>query len=211
MDKTLTVRNLLIESKVETNVHAQIARLKEMSSELKRLSKNVKTISTLTENASTTFVNTNLKECSRLFKMAKSNLVDARDGSNIVEAHESLKTAYRCMNDIENMVHEIEESLHDVLDIIEEDQKYHISESVEYEEVYFAQEHEAEEVLNIIDQKGEHAALEYMKQWHYPGEHMTRPDPGYGSDDEVFEKDGYILSYNPRIGYAGLVHRVEER
>lgn len=207
---TLTIRNLLMESRVSENLSSQVNRLKELSNNLKSLSENVKTIKSLNESSSnSTLANDSLKECARLFKEAKKNLSEAKESSNIVEVHNSLRIAYNCMNDIDDLRFEIEESLHGILDIIEESEK-NLIESVEYEDVFFVQGHEADEILELINTKGERAALEYMKQWHYPGEHMTRPEPGHGSDDEIFQRDGYILSYNPRIGYAGLVYRLEE-
>lgn len=73
-----------------------------------------------------------------------------------------------------------------------------------YEDVVFMQDEEAEEPLNILNTQGEDAAMEYLKQWHNPGQHMGRNNLGHGSNDEIYEKDGYIMSWNSRIGYIGL-------
>lgn len=82
-----------------------------------------------------------------------------------------------------------------------------ISESTDldkYENVVFAQDEEANEPLEILNNKGKDAALEYLKQWHQPGSHMGSDSLDYGSDDYTYEKDGYIMSWNPHIGYIGL-------
>lgn len=73
-----------------------------------------------------------------------------------------------------------------------------------YEDVVFIQGEEAEEPLRILDDEGEEAALNYLKQWHNPGQHMGSAELGHGTSDKTFEKDGYIMSWNPRIGYIGL-------
>ena len=73
-----------------------------------------------------------------------------------------------------------------------------------YENVVFLQGDEAFQPLEILDSKGKDAALEYLKQWHYPGEHEGMQELGHGTGDKVYEKDGYIMSWNPYIGYIGL-------
>lgn len=88
-----------------------------------------------------------------------------------------------------------------------EDLYYDEPKDYEYEEVVFMQDHESEEALRILDEDGVDAALEYLKQWHNPGEHMTRDEPGHGSEDKTYEKDNYIMSWNPYIEYIGLVYK----
>lgn len=79
-----------------------------------------------------------------------------------------------------------------------------------YEEVVFIQnQDEAEEPLRILDEQGRDAALEYLKQWHYPGEHMRTDTIGAGSSDDVYEKDGYIMVWNNQLGYIGLEYDTE--
>ena len=209
----LTVRNLLVESKIRDNLTLQVERLNELSGELKELTENYKTMTGLMEsNDYLTESETSLKEAIRLFKLARKSLNEAKEhDEDLVKVNESVKFANKCMNDIEDLVeYEVKSYMHEALDLVESAEKKSLNEGVEYEDVFFAQGDDADEILEIIQQKGERAALEYMKQWHYPGEHMTRSEPGHGADDETFEKDGYILSYNPRIGYAGLVYRQED-
>lgn len=78
----------------------------------------------------------------------------------------------------------------------------------EFENVVFMQGDDAEEALGILDNQGEEAAAEHLKQWHYPGEHETREDLGQGTQDTVREfpeGDGtYYLVYNKPLGYIGL-------
>jgi len=73
-----------------------------------------------------------------------------------------------------------------------------------YENVVFLQGDEAYEPLERLDREGEDAALEYLKQWHYPGEHEGARELLHGRSDKTYEKDGYTMSWNPNIGYIGL-------
>ena len=73
-----------------------------------------------------------------------------------------------------------------------------------YEDVVFLQGDEAFEPLERLDREGPEAALEYLKQWHYPGEHQGSQDLKHGADDKTFEKDGYTMTWNPRLDYIGL-------
>ena len=58
-------------------------------------------------------------------------------------------------------------------------------------------------------QDGRDEAMDYLKQWHYPGEHDGSNELGHGSMDKTYEKDGYIMSWNSSIGYIGLVYDTE--
>ena len=78
-----------------------------------------------------------------------------------------------------------------------------------YENVVFMQT-ESDEFFAILDREGEMAALEYLKQWHYPGEHEVNGEPGHGARDEVFRHEGYIMSWNRGLGYCGLEYETEE-
>jgi len=73
-----------------------------------------------------------------------------------------------------------------------------------YENIMFAQGDDANEPLAILNNQGEDAALEYLTQWHYPGEHDGSNELGHGTSDKVYKKDGYIMSWNSRLGYIGL-------
>ena len=73
-----------------------------------------------------------------------------------------------------------------------------------YESVVFLQGEEAAEPLRILNDEGEDAAIEYLKQWHQPGSHEGNEKIGAGTEDNVYEKDGYVLVWNDRLGYIGL-------
>lgn len=73
-----------------------------------------------------------------------------------------------------------------------------------YENIVFLQGNDASPVMDILNNDGEEAALEHLKQWHYPGEHQMSDKPGRGTQDKTFEKDGYIMSWNPYLPYIGL-------
>lgn len=75
-----------------------------------------------------------------------------------------------------------------------------------YEQIVFLDGSDAEEPLRLLYEEGEDAALEYLMHWHYPGEHDALSIPGYGTSDDIYEKDGYIMSWNTRLGYIGLVY-----
>lgn len=79
-----------------------------------------------------------------------------------------------------------------------------------YEDVIFMQGDEASEPLNILMNQGKDEALEYLKQWHEPGSHMGGSELGHGTSDQIYEKDGYIMSWNPYIGYIGLQYNLSD-
>jgi hypothetical protein len=87
-----------------------------------------------------------------------------------------------------------------------------------YEQIIFLEEQSvnhdsAAEALRLYDEESTHAAIEYLMQWHYPGEHATRNEPGAGTADDVTEGEGdqagYILSVNNGLGYIGLEYDTE--
>lgn len=73
-----------------------------------------------------------------------------------------------------------------------------------YEDVVFLQDSEADEALSILDNDGPDMALEYLKSWHYYGEHMGSENKSHGAGDQTYEKDGYIMSWNKHLNYIGL-------
>jgi hypothetical protein len=73
-----------------------------------------------------------------------------------------------------------------------------------FEDVVFLQGDEAYEPLERLDREGPDAALEYLKQWHYPGEHQGSQEEKHGREDKVYRKDGYTMSWNPALEYIGL-------
>lgn len=116
----LSVRSLLMESKVSDNLSSQLERLQELSGSLKELSKNCNTLNRLTEDTSVQNLNKeNIQECSRLFVEARKNLAAAKKSTDMNDIYEHTKLAYNCMNDIEDIKETIECSMHDALDAME--------------------------------------------------------------------------------------------
>ena len=69
---------------------------------------------------------------------------------------------------------------------------------------------EAEKAIVILKEKGEDAALEYLRQWHEPGEGTlvsSRDDP-WKPTDQRFEQGSYVVYYDLHAPYIGLVNRV---
>lgn len=79
-----------------------------------------------------------------------------------------------------------------------------------YENIVFMQEGDAEDAMKILEDKGPEAAINYLAEWHYPGEHETSEELGAGGDDYQHENGGYILNWNLRIPYIGLSYRVPD-
>ncbi len=76
-----------------------------------------------------------------------------------------------------------------------------------YERVVFMQGEDAEEALSILEEQGRDAAIDYLAEWHNCGSHEEEDAPAAGEDDYTYEtEDGYLLSYNLRLGYIGLEH-----
>jgi hypothetical protein len=78
-----------------------------------------------------------------------------------------------------------------------------------YEDVVYLQGEEANEVMDILNNDGRDAAMEYLKQWHDSGNHMGRNELGHGTEDKTYAKDGYIMFWNPYLPYIGLTYDTE--
>lgn len=79
--------------------------------------------------------------------------------------------------------------------------------------VVFLQGAEADEVLDLIDVEGVQARIAHLAQWDF-GDETTGAafvngevydELPAGQWDRTFEADGYVLTYNPQMGYVGLV------
>ena len=77
-----------------------------------------------------------------------------------------------------------------------------------FQRIVFMQGEDAQEALDILDNDGTDAAIEYLAQWDMePGE--IEDESAAGTDDDVYQSDdGYILTYNTRLGYIGLERQV---
>lgn len=78
----------------------------------------------------------------------------------------------------------------------------------QYIEIIFFQGDDAEEPLEILEEQGEQACLEYCAQWDCGDSPYYSDTPPWGADDDLYQDGIYILSYNARLGYVGLC-RVE--
>lgn len=78
------------------------------------------------------------------------------------------------------------------------------TEIIRYEQIVFMQEHNAHEAMDILDHEGPEAAIKHLMQWHCPGDHETTRHSSAGSMDNVYELDGYILTWNTGLPYIGL-------
>ena len=80
-----------------------------------------------------------------------------------------------------------------------------------YMEIVFIQNEEAETPLKILEEQGEDAAMNYLRQWDYSdddGEIYDR-NPG-GSGDSAYRKGNYVMTYNTSLGYIGLCKIIDE-
>lgn len=89
-------------------------------------------------------------------------------------------------------------------EILNENSLNEATDQDKYESVVFLQGEEADEPLKILNDQGEDAALEYLKQWHDYGHHMGSDSLSHGSNDGTYEKDGYHMSWNTGLDYIGL-------
>lgn len=79
-----------------------------------------------------------------------------------------------------------------------------------YESIAFLTRDEAEEPLRILKESGESNALEFLKQFHEPGEGTlvsTRKNP-WKDHDNVYEEGAWVMFYNFDVPYIGLVVKV---
>ena len=84
-----------------------------------------------------------------------------------------------------------------------------ITDTERYERVVFLDGSEADEAMDILNNDGRDAAMNYLMQWHNPGQGMGSDEIGNGTQDKTYEKDGYIMAWNPYLPYIGLVYDTE--
>jgi hypothetical protein len=79
---------------------------------------------------------------------------------------------------------------------------------VKYQSIIFLQGDSASECLDIKDEKGNDAAIQYLLQWDYGDNDDLTDDLGNGTSDSILEQDDYVMVYNLRLGYIGLSRKV---
>lgn len=74
-----------------------------------------------------------------------------------------------------------------------------------YERIVFLDDDESfDEWYAEFELNGQLGALEYLQQWDYGDSGDVHDTPSNGSRDTVFEHNGYRMSYNFGLHYAGL-------
>jgi hypothetical protein len=79
-----------------------------------------------------------------------------------------------------------------------------------YQEVVFMQGEEAREPLKVLEDQGEQAALEYLKQWDAGEGGEESEEAPWGTSDTVYwneerhRDEDYVMSYNKGLEYIGL-------
>lgn len=79
---------------------------------------------------------------------------------------------------------------------------------MKYREIVFLQGEGADEALNILEEKGEKKALDFLLEFDYGEGEITERAP-WGSADILYKRKNYVMSYNNRIGYVGLTEIIK--
>ena len=80
-----------------------------------------------------------------------------------------------------------------------------------YENVFFAQEHEAVHLVDAIHNNGPEGVLDELTKHHHGGEHYVFDKEPWGKNDQTFQRGGYILSWNTSLPSVGLAYELEHR
>jgi hypothetical protein len=80
--------------------------------------------------------------------------------------------------------------------------------SKKYQEIVFMQGEDSINPLQILNENGKFAAMEYLKQWECSDNRISDESP-WGDDDDNYQDRNYILSWNNRLGYIGLSKIIE--
>ena len=79
-----------------------------------------------------------------------------------------------------------------------------------YANIVFVRDSEADEPLEILNNLGVGAAVEYLAQWDFNEYWDISDGPGMGTSDRSAEHNGYLLTYNTRLGYIGLEKIIDQ-
>ena len=82
-----------------------------------------------------------------------------------------------------------------------------------YENIICQYGDDAKATLALLEQRGEHATLEHLRQWHKPGEGTlasSRVAP-WKNSDKTFREGDYVLYYDRAAGYVGLACEIDFR
>jgi len=76
---------------------------------------------------------------------------------------------------------------------------------MKYKEIIFLQGEEATEALEILEKEGENAAFQYLLQWHCGESPIIEGNSPFGNTDKLFYREHFIMCYNNKVGYIGLI------
>mgnify|MGYP006304520089 CR=1 FL=1 len=81
-----------------------------------------------------------------------------------------------------------------------------------FAQIVFIQGHEANKPISILNSYGEEKAIDYLRQWDYGEYHQVTENylKEIGDNDEVYETDAHILTYNIRLNYIGLYKKLNQ-
>ncbi len=79
-----------------------------------------------------------------------------------------------------------------------------------YQEITFLQGEAATEAIALLEDHGEEAALDYLKQWDNGDDSMCYDESPAGSYDQIYREGDYELNYNTALEYIGLYKIIRE-
>ena len=79
---------------------------------------------------------------------------------------------------------------------------------MQVQRIIFLQGEEALEPLAMLDTEGVVSVLDYLSQWDNADKGEVYEEMSAGTDDDVYEEDDYILTWNNQQNYIGLERRV---
>lgn len=80
-----------------------------------------------------------------------------------------------------------------------------------WESVVFLERGDAKDAIEVLNERGESGVLEYLKQWHRPGEGTlvsTQGNP-WCNHANLYEEGSWFLFYDLTVPYIGLVYKIE--
>ncbi len=82
---------------------------------------------------------------------------------------------------------------------------------MKYECIIFIQGDGAEEVMDIIEEHGEEAGMNYLSEYDYgEGEIEELPEPPWGRADEQYWDNDYVMTYNYGLSYVSLTRVIKD-
>ena len=78
------------------------------------------------------------------------------------------------------------------------------NELVQYTSIIFLQDSEADEPMKILEQDGQDACLEHLREWDYGGSDEVALKAPWGANDHLFQIFNYVVNYNSGLSYIGL-------